>query len=247
MVPPLAAATAVPADKNKGKSKKIGFEWTRERDKEKKFGVWTEFLSALLSIGFDAGYKRTTSIHDLYTFQEMTTIEAFSSDEHLQKMVKDPPVRKYLERFDFEKPVYVVVGTKAVSGTTVKQVLKKERSTDFKFSINTTQTGTPASLGPELKIGNTDGDTVGFTGSSDFVFAFRIRKIVVNRNFQIADANDETESATLGTGDDETGEGFVVQGLESSDSGAADLPGSKEETVEDDDEAVRVTIFSEAP
>jgi hypothetical protein len=246
MVPPLAAATAVPADKNKGKSKKTGFEWARERDKEKKFGVWTKFLSALLGIGFDAGHKRTTSVHDLYTFKDMTTIEAFPSDEYLQKMVKEPPVRKYLERFDFEKPVYVVVGTKAVSGTTVKQVLKKERSTDFKFSIDATQAGTPVSLGPELKIGNKDGDTVGFTGSSDFVFAFRIRKILVTRDFQIADADDETEGAALGTGDDETGEGFLVQGLESSDSGAADLPGGKKETVEDEDEAVHVTIFSEA-
>lgn len=246
MVPPLAAATAVPAEDDTSKSTKTGFEWTRERDKEKKFGVWTKFLSVLLGGGIDIGHRRTTSIHDLYTFKEMTTKESFPTNAYLEKMVRDGPVRKYLERFDFEKPVYVVVGIKAVSGTTVKQVLKKERSTDFKVSFDATQTGTPVSLGPEVKVGNKDGDTVGFTGSSDFVFAFRIRKIVVNRNFEIEEIDDETEGTALGRDDEEGDYEIVVKGLEDSDSGAADIRGSNEEIAEEDDEPVRITTFAEA-
>ncbi|KAK2611920.1 hypothetical protein QQS21_002026 [Conoideocrella luteorostrata] len=246
MVPPLAAATVVPEEDDTGKSTKTGFEWTREREKEKKFGVWTKFLNWIVGAGVDIGHNRTTSIHDLYTFKEMATKEAFPSTEYLEKMVKDGPVRKYLERFDFEKPVYVVVGTKAVCGTTVKQVLKKERSTDFKLSTDAMQTGVPISLGPEVKVGSKDGDTLGFTGSSDFVFAFRIRKIVVDRNFEIVDQDDETEGTALGPDDDESGDDLVVKGLEGRDSGAADVAGGKEETVEEDDEPVRITIFSES-
>lgn len=116
MVPPLATATAVPADAQTGKTTKRGFEWTHEREREKKFGVWTKFLSSLLGAGIDIGHKRRTSVLDMYTFDEMVTNEAYPPDEYLEEIVQKGPVRRYLERSDFEKPVYVVVGTKAVRG-----------------------------------------------------------------------------------------------------------------------------------
>jgi hypothetical protein len=245
MVPPLVAATAAPAADDTATSTKTGFEWTRERDKENRFGVWTKFLDMLVGIGIDIGHKRKTSIHDLYTFDEMVTKEAFPAPEYVERMVKEGPAKKYLEKFDFEKPLYLVVGTKAVSGTNVKQVLKKEQSTDFKLSVDATNTAAPLSLGPELGVSDSKGDTLSFKGSSDFVFAFRIQKIVVNRQFEIQDEDGETEGAVLGI-DEETGEGFEVQGVEGSDSRVADLPGGKEEMVNDGEEQVCVTYFEES-
>lgn len=245
MVPPLAAATAVPSEENTSKSTKTGFEWVRERDKGKKFGVWTKFLSSILGGSIDVGHKRTASVHDLYTFDEMTTKEAFPSTEYLEKMVKEGPVKKYLERFNFEKPVYIVVGIKAVSGSTVKQVLNKERSTDFKISIDAAQLGTPVSLGPEAVVSSSNSDILGFKGSSNFVFAFRIRKIIVDRDFQVLDEDDEREGTALGLDDDEISDGFIVKGLEGRDSGVADVPDAREEMVEEGDEIICVTTFVE--
>lgn len=241
MVPPLAAATVVPTIDQTGKTSKHGFEWSRERDKEKKFGVWTKFLSWLLGTGIDIGHKRNTSVHDLYTFEDMVTKEAFPTLEYLEKMVKEGPVRKYLERFDFERPIYVVVGTKAVSGTNVKQILKKESSTDFKVNADLTQTGKPVSLCPEFVIANNNNDTIGFKSSSDFVFAFRIRKIVVTREFNVEDQGDE-EGGALGEYDDEM-EKVEVKGLEESDSRATKVMGGIEEMVEDDEIQVLVTAL----
>ncbi|KFG83177.1 hypothetical protein MANI_002889 [Metarhizium anisopliae] len=243
VIPPLAAATAVPAPDDTARSTKTGFEWRQERDKEKKYGLWTKFLSALLGIDVNVGHKDGTSVHDLYTFKEMVTKESFPTAEYLEKMVNQGSVRKYLTNSNFEKPVYVVVGTKAVSGTTVKQVLKSQRSTNFNSSANLTKAGAPLSLGPEFSVSNTKGDTVSFEGSSDFVFAFRIRKIVVNSQFEIQDEKDENEGTALGDYNDEREVALTVKGLEGDDSTAADHYGSKDVVVEDGDEEVRVITF----
>ncbi|KAI1451524.1 hypothetical protein F4805DRAFT_463705 [Annulohypoxylon moriforme] len=95
-------------------------------EKEKKFGVWTTFLDQLIGIGLKVGHKRASSIHDLYRFERIETKEAYPTKEYVGRMVKTEAVKKYLERFEFKKPVYLVVGVKVVSGTTVKQILKKD-------------------------------------------------------------------------------------------------------------------------
>ncbi|KAK4076880.1 hypothetical protein Purlil1_12535 [Purpureocillium lilacinum] len=245
MVPPLAAASTVPTDNQTGETSKHSFEWIREHDKEKKFGVWTKFLSTILGLGIDIGHKRKTSIHDLYTFKAMVTKEAFPTDGYLEKMAQEGAVRKYLERFDFKKPVYIVVGTKSVSGTNVKQIRKKEGSIDSALSADLMQRGAPVSLGPEFVVSNNNHDTIGFKGSSDFVFAFRIRKILVTREFRIRD-QDDVEGGALGEYYDQPEEKPVIKGLEGSDSKGANFAGSQEEMVEDDEEQVCVTVLGDA-
>ncbi|KAI1735419.1 hypothetical protein F4680DRAFT_435187 [Xylaria scruposa] len=245
MVPPLAAASAVPTDDQIGETSKQGFEWSREHDKEKKFGVWTKFLSTLLGLDIGIGHERKISVYDMYTFKDMVTKEAFPTDDYLEKMVKGDAVRKYLEKFDFKKPVYIVVGTKAVSGTNVKQIFRRERFTDLKLSADLTQIGAPASLGPELDALNNMDDTIEFKDSSDFVFAFRIRKILVTRELKIQD-QDDVEGGALGEYDDEPEKKVEIKGLEGSDSKGANLAGSREETVEDGEEHVCVTVLGDA-
>ncbi|KAI0544646.1 hypothetical protein F4679DRAFT_564144 [Xylaria curta] len=245
MVPPLAAASAVPTNDQTSETSKQGFEWSRERDKEKKFGVWTKFLSTLLGLGVDIGHERKTFIYDSYTFKDMITKEAFPTDDYLEKMVKEDAVRKYLERFDFKKPIYIVVGTKAVSGTNFKQILRKERSTDLKLGADLTQTGAPASLGPEFVVSDNNNNTIGFKDSSDFVFAFRIRKILVTRELKIQD-QDDVEGGALGEYDDGPEEKIEIKGLEGSDSKEANLAGSREQMVEDGEEQVCVTVLGDA-
>ncbi|KAI0883223.1 uncharacterized protein GGS22DRAFT_195426 [Annulohypoxylon maeteangense] len=238
MVPPLMAATAVPNDEDINKSTKHGFEWIQEREKENKFGVWTMFLNQLVSIGL--GHKHTTSIHDYYTFDNIHTKEAFPSREYVEEMVKTEPVKKYLQWTDFKKPVYLVVGTKAVNGTTIKQLMKKENSTDVKFPVDLISSGTPVSQGPELEISGKNGATLKFDGSDDFVFAFRIRKIVVSQKFEVED-EDDAEGGVLGIVRQKDWD-VEVQGIEDHD--ADDIPASgKKVIVEEDGEHVYVTLL----
>lgn len=156
-------------------------------------------------------------------------------------MVKMDPVKKYLERFDFEEPVYIVVGIKTVSGSTIKELVRKNVSTDMELSIDATSAGAPAAVGPGLNLLSQVENTLKFDRSTDFVFAFRIRKIIVNKmKFEVEDEED-VEGGVLGQYDQEE-QDIEVQGIEDCD--AVDLlPSSKRITVEEDDEEVCVTVI----
>ncbi|KAI1092505.1 hypothetical protein F5B19DRAFT_203450 [Rostrohypoxylon terebratum] len=239
-MPPFLPPIVTPNDEDVGKSTKYDFKWIRERENGKKLGVWATFLDRLVGVGLNLGHERVKSIHDLYTFENIHTREAYPSREYVEKMVKMDPVKKYLERFDFEKHVYIVVGTKTVSGSTVKELARKNVSTDMEFSVNATPAGTPAVLGPGLNFSSKIEDTLKFDGSTNFVFAFRIRKIIVNRKFEIED-EDDVEGGVLGQYDQEE-QDIEVQGMEESD--AVDLAvGGSKVTVEDDNETVWVTVI----
>lgn len=243
IVPPLAAASCLPAADQLGETTKQGFEWANERDKEKKFGVWTKSLSSFLSSGVSIGYQHSSSIHDLYSFEELVTREAYPTEDYLAMMVKKGAVRKYLERFDFKKPVYIVVGTKTVSGTNVKHVAKQDGRTECKLSVDLTLTGAPTSLAPGLDAKNKKSDSIEFKGSSDFVFAFRIRKILVSREFTIKD-QDDVEGGALGDYDDEEEEAIKIQGLEERDTEGDDP--ALQEMRQDDGKQVFVTVLGAA-
>ncbi|ATY62619.1 hypothetical protein A9K55_008741 [Cordyceps militaris] len=241
MVPPLAAATARPTASDIGETTKQGFEWLRERNKESKIGIWTKFLATLFpGLDVDVGIHGAKTAQNLFTFETMVTKEAYPSDEYLQRMVSHGPVRKYLERFDFKRPVYVVVGTKEVSKANVKHVATRSLGADLRLSADLTMTGTPASLGPEASTAHSRRDMTGFQDSSDFVFAFRLRKLVIDPQFNIS-SYDDAKGGVLGD-DAENSNRIPIVRLEKTDS-TAPAVGGRQEIVEEGNEQVSVTLL----
>ncbi|EGX90029.1 hypothetical protein CCM_06449 [Cordyceps militaris CM01] len=244
MVPPLAAATARPTTSDVGETTKQGFEWLRERNKESKIGIWTRFLATLFpGLDVDVGIHGAKTAQNHFTFETMVTKEAYPSDEYLQHMVSQGPVRKYLERFDFKRPVYVVVGTKEVSKANVKHVATRSLGADLRLSADLTMTGTltsVTSVGPEASTAHSRRDMTGFQDSSDFVFAFRLRKLVIDPQFNIS-SYDDAKGGVLGD-DAENSNRIPIVRLEKTDS-TAPAVGGRQEIVEEGNEQVSVTLL----
>lgn len=112
------------------------------------------------------------------------------------------------------------------------------------MSADLALTGSPVSLGSEVGAGKKNAETIGFGGSSDFVYAFRIRKIVVTSGFMIED-QDDVEGGALGDYYDELEKKVEVKGLEGSDSRGT--IGQEAEEVGEDGGRVLVTPLPGVP
>ena len=135
----------------------------------------------------------------------------------------------------------MIVGIKRVTGARVKNTVEMQRGVELKVALDgTVLTGAPVSIGPKVKYKTSGKDEMSFTGSTDFVFAFRLRKVRVKKNE--LELDDYRKGTLLGDQVDEVplSETFSVLGLEDRDVSAKDFGLKDQELVMDGVEKVQV-------
>jgi hypothetical protein len=93
-------------------------------------------------------------------------------------------VRRYLDKSRYRKPIYIITGVKTVTGAKAKS--HKSRAVGGKLGVEVDGTiwsgGTvPIGGGPEVEGKRENKEGTSWKGSSDFVFAFRVRKVSVKK------------------------------------------------------------------
>ncbi|KAK7914365.1 hypothetical protein PG985_012068 [Apiospora marii] len=219
-VPTLVKPTELQPPSNgdiQTRTTKTNVAWTREKASSGRFGIWTKFLVLL---GVDVGTAFSKDSNEQFQFREMTTEECFPTNEYLQAAVDAKPVKDYLNRHSLNpKPLYVVVGVKTVVGARVSRSSGRTASAESGFGVDAAAVGSPVpvSVGPEAAFSRSSRDTVSFDGSSDFVFAFRVRKLIVKSKEIVQ--KDENRGAMFGESDGETdySSSFEVVGIDDKD------------------------------
>jgi hypothetical protein len=145
-------------------------------------------------------------------------------------------VRRFLDKSRYRKPVYIITGLKTVTGAKAKS--HKSRTVGGKFGVDldaTIWSGgiVPVGGGPEIEGKRENIEGTSWKGSSDFVFAFRARKISVRKKTGEVKSDEEYKTgAMLG---DEVKEGEVpVLVFSDVDPEAEDEGCEMEELMEDD-------------
>jgi hypothetical protein len=224
-VPALVSVKTAEEDAKVLRSSKTDVEWSQEKHGEKRFGIWTKFLQSVLGISIDLGVSRQSSQSVVFQFEKMVTEEIFlgeDEDVYVKEAVKAKNVQRYLKRSKFKKPVFMIVGIKWVTGAVVKRVAKRDEGGKLLVSVDATGQGVPVSLGPEISVSSGSGDSVSFKGSSDFVFALRVRKVRISQDGEVdTDEFGESDGAVFGDEADEGGYAQKVKilGLEAGDAG----------------------------
>lgn len=176
-VPPLIAASSIQKSNSNvmvAESTKTNVEWAREKALAGNFGIWTKFVE---SIGLNSGAEYCIERKETFKFDNMETVESFPNDAFLETALRTLPMRSFWERHGPGKSLYVIVGTKTVSGVTIRRSRGELLSGVGDVGLDLAATGVPVSVGPSVEISSSSRDTVSFEGSSDFVFAFRVRRI----------------------------------------------------------------------
>ncbi|KAH8742704.1 hypothetical protein F5883DRAFT_513033 [Diaporthe sp. PMI_573] len=181
-------------------SEKTEVEYSKEKLVEGKFSILTKFLS-ILGVGVDVGANRKNSDDEVYSFNRVQTLQFVPKEDYIQKCIEAENVRRYLDRSRYRKPVYIITGIKIVYGSKAKS--HKSRAHGGKLGVAVDGTiwsgGTaPVSVEPGVEANKETKTGTSWEGSSDFVFAFRVRKVHVAKKTQAVDKSyDYTKGAML--------------------------------------------------
>jgi hypothetical protein len=159
--------------------------------------VWAK----VSSIGSASVGLEWTKEHDeVFKFEKVVTVEFWPNDSYITKCVSSTKIKNILQLTNY-KPLYLITGIKTVMGAKAKTEDSASRDVNASMEIDATgpSGGTvPVKVEPKLELKKEDKVGMSFEGSSDFVFAFRIKKIVVDKKTQAAHADDVTKGALLG-------------------------------------------------
>ena len=157
-------------------------EWRNKTGGQHKglIAIWARFLQV---VGIDAEASITwhNSKGDTYEFKTLDTEFIDPTMEYYTQSVLAPSVAEYIVETKFKKSIYMITGVKIARGADVEQARSKEAGTHLKVGVDGTTAGSPVAAGPEVTISSSKTETTSSQGSSDFVFAYRLREIYYSK------------------------------------------------------------------
>lgn len=110
-------------------------------------------------------------------------------------VVKTPAVKDFLDKNVFTgRSVYVITGIEIARGASIAKSRKDGFVLDASAAIST---GAQTSVGPSVSVEKTLAQTETFGNSSDFVYAYRSKKIWVSRQGKTGSKEVKAENCTL--------------------------------------------------
>ncbi|KAK0659787.1 hypothetical protein QBC41DRAFT_44080 [Cercophora samala] len=139
-----------------------------------RFGLWTTLLAGLgLPVGGDLGLFLERGSNDEIQVPELETREFVATEEYINKVLKQDSVRGYLDERKYRAPVYIVTGVKIARGALVS--LEKTKEVDARVGLSGPEG--IAEVKPMLQFARNRVEAVSFDTESEFVMAFRVRRI----------------------------------------------------------------------
>ncbi|KAJ2987377.1 hypothetical protein NUW58_g4378 [Xylaria curta] len=133
-----------------------------------------------------------------FIFEALETTQFCPDDSYLQACVAAEPVQRYLSKSRYRKPIYIITGLKTVSGAKVESLRTRVVDGGISPEVDATVwSGVPVGGGIEAggQVGNRG--AVAWEAASDFVFAFRVQKIMVEKRTGAVSSEDYKKGALL--------------------------------------------------
>ncbi|RFN51774.1 hypothetical protein FIE12Z_3977 [Fusarium flagelliforme] len=130
----------------------------------------------------------STSDQETFFFKTLETTHFIPTTEYLQKCVEAETLQRYLEITSYRKPVYIITGVKVVTGAEVNTSKSGTIGGDITVEVDgTVWTGGSVPIGGGSGIEGKTAKSQGtkWEGSGDFVFAFRVSKVVVKKSGEV--------------------------------------------------------------
>ncbi|CZR67543.1 uncharacterized protein PAC_17442 [Phialocephala subalpina] len=199
--------------------KKIDWKTTANELRSGKIGFWAQCLQ-VVGLGGDLNLSTLKSSLENHNFDFLET-KYFLPEEidgYMDDSVFDDYVQAYFEVA--KKAVYMITGLKIARGSVVEATKKKEHGGDGKLGIDLQSVAVPVTLGPKWEFKNQEERTVGWGGSTDYIFAYRLKRIKSKKygaykvdNFNkgaVFGRDDDNEEESGFDIDDYDGEGFGI-------------------------------------
>ena len=180
-------------------------------------GVYAHFsrlATGGVPIGPEGNLERTKKTANTFAFDTVTTIAFEPTREYVEEAVKAPAVQAWLKeprhKFARGRELFVVTGMKIVKGARMKYSSSQNTKVRANVGIDVPTLG--VTLGPKGSWTSTNDDTTESTRESEFVFAFRVKRLRFGRRLKLEEYNKGAFMSIGGKEDDE--ECIVVEDVD---------------------------------
>ncbi|KAI0515048.1 hypothetical protein F5B22DRAFT_636624 [Xylaria bambusicola] len=219
--------------------------FSTERFSGGKFGIFTRFLNVVLGLGVGVDVTVGWEMNDssCFTFESTNTSQFFPEPGYIQDCISTEPVRRYLEKFRYRKPVYIITSLKIAKGVTVQSL--KTKTVDGGVSAGadaTSWAGVPIAGGIEAGRNIGSKDHASWEGSSDFIFAFRVRRVLVERKTGVVRKEEEYKKGAMLESVTEKRDGSELSIIEQEEDMEDELEGFSKKELTEGNEVVLCAI-----
>ncbi|KAM0263411.1 hypothetical protein ACHAQJ_001267 [Trichoderma viride] len=197
-------------------------DWKKTVSTEKGFGlgVYGQFLQLAtggLTLGPEVNVKYSNKTANAFAFDTVTTLAFEPTEEYVKEAVKAPAVQTWLrepkQKFAPVVSLFLVTGMKLVKGARIKYSTSQSTTVAGTIGIDVPALGTTFS--PKGHWFSMNGDEAAFNRESEFVFAFRVKRLKFGRRLKVEEYN---KGAFLAVGGgQEDGESVLVEDVDGSD------------------------------
>jgi hypothetical protein len=168
-------------------------------------GVYAQFLQLAtggLGLGPAVDVEHSSRTVNMFAFDNVTTVSFEPTSQYVEEAVKAPAVQTWLrepkQRFAPVVSLFLVTGMKLVKGARIKYSTSGSTAVTGNMSIDVAPLG--MTFGPKGHWSSTNDDETEFNRDSEFVFAFRVKRLGFGRKLKVEEYN---RGAFLAIGKDE--------------------------------------------
>ncbi|KAL7934270.1 hypothetical protein V8C35DRAFT_321987 [Trichoderma chlorosporum] len=180
---------------------KFNFKAARSTLLSGNLGVWAQ-AAALFGVGVEAGWAYEAADADVISFKVLETISFNPTLDYVHAVMAADAVRAYMAAAGRSAAVYMITGLKIGHGAAVETSHSLQKGVELKMGF--AQPGVPVEGGPKGGVQRKKAEGMSFEGSTNFVVAFRVRKITYKKNVLHAAAYNNGATMLDGTEGEET-------------------------------------------
>ena len=170
-------------------------DWKKTVTHETKFGfgLYSQFLQlAIGGLGPEVDVEHSRQRVNTFYFDTMTTLKFEPTPEYIHEAIRAPSVQTYLkdhkQRFAPSVSLFLVTGMKIVKGANIKYSTSATSGVTANVGIASSALG-GMSVGPKGHWTSTTEDENEFKRGSEFVFAFRVKRLRFKKKVEAEDYN----------------------------------------------------------
>ncbi|KAL9105842.1 MAG: hypothetical protein Q9227_009050 [Pyrenula ochraceoflavens] len=171
-------------------------DWKKTVSTEKGLGlgVYAQFLQLAtggLPLGPEVNAEHSNKTASTFAFDMVTTLAFEPTQEYVEEAVRAPAVQAWLreprQKFALVSELFVVTGMKLVKGAKIKYSTSQSTMVKGNLGIDVTALGT--TFGPKGHWTSTNDDATESNRESEFVFAFRVKRLKFGRRLKLEEYN----------------------------------------------------------
>ncbi|KAL6803273.1 hypothetical protein GGI42DRAFT_360094 [Trichoderma sp. SZMC 28013] len=183
----VAVVDALPPDV------KTDWKKTVSTDKDASLGVYAQFMQLAtngLPVGPEVSFGHSNKTTSAFAFDTMTTLAFEPTLAYVKEAIKAPAVRAWLreprQRFVPVVSLFLVTGMYLAKNARIKYSTSQSTTATANIGIDVPALAT---FGPKGCCSRTNNDETEFNHESEFVFAFRVKRLRFGRSLKVEDYN----------------------------------------------------------